>query len=941
DSTSILKHRFKNEGKYDVCLTLFDIRGCENTLCKPNWINIKDPKAIFSGDPLTEVCPPLLTNFKNNSVNSIAYQWDFGDDTGLSFVQDPSHIYTEPDTFDVTLIAIRSEVCKDTLTFENYVTVLGPRGNFTYDVSGNCLPLSVEFKANSDDYYKYYWDFGNGVIDSSDILLNFEEKKYEYTLPGVYSPKLIISDNNGCSRNFSQPDIIVNRLDLNIDKVEETLCSLPAFHSHINKSISTSLATNYTWKISLGLDTMTYGGDMVDLILNKYGNYNLLLIGKTDNCNDSLFIADFINVNAVPKIDFNIGSLICEQSNLQFINISTIDEGTIDNYLWNIGDTKYVTQDVVHSFEDNGIKQIQLIGVSKNGCADTLLKQIEVLENNKANIPNDTLICIGQSFTLRAINETSNPIETAWMHNGNILCNNCEIFNVSPSSDAIYTYFVKQINGCEISDSFLLKVAQEPVPNIILKPDTTLCLNVISNLEVDQYDLTHKYQWKGIAQDNCYNDCRGIKVSPKDDTYYFLRVFNKYGCFSDDSIFVKVEKSVPDFLINDRYICENSNTVLKTNGINTVSWFEENKKICDQCDSIIVNPDKEKMYTVLAISANKCNYKDSIWVHVIAKEAIEAGNDIEICLGETIKLSGKGFGQPSWSILGSQIGNAFDSQIKPENSSYLTLSCIQDECMLSDSLFIKVLKKANIEGIGDTICFGSKASLSADGEAYSYEWYKDDKLFIKKQNIVVYPDSSIYMKVIGKRTTCIPDTQLVYIKVHPEIKYTLIEDDFDIYYNTKTIIQADYNDSFDYQFEWFPPAGLSCTDCPEPTISNIVESSKYTVNVTDNNTGCNIESEIRAYLNEECSKNGFYIPNIVDANALDQNNSNFIIKAAYPEEFRSIMIADRWGNMVYSSQDIDQSWDLKINGQFLEEGVYTYVVKAYCTVLNQEYYFSG
>lgn len=941
DSTSVLKHRFQNEGSYDVCLTLFDIRGCENTICKPNWINIRDPKASFSGDPLTEVCPPLLTNFRNNSINAIAYQWDFGDNTGLSFVDDPSHIYTEPDTFDVTLVAIRSEVCKDTLKLDKYVTLLGPRGSFSYEVEGNCLPLTVNFKANSDDYYKYYWDFGNGVIDSSDILSNFEEKKYEYTKPGIYSPKLIISDNNGCARNFSQPDVIVNKLDLNIDKVEDPICSLPAYHTHFNKSVSTSQATNYTWKVSLEQDTTSYLGDKIDMTLNKYGNYNLLLIGKTDNCIDSLLVTNFVNVNAVPKLEFKVNDLLCEENEMKFINESTIDDGTIDKFLWDINGNIYLSKDAFHKFEKEGLKQIQLIGVSRNGCTDTLNRQVEVFENNKSVIPTDTLICIGQNYILKSLKGESNPAESAWFGGGQLLCSNCEFYEVSPQSDTRYTYYLKQKNGCEIQDSFILKVAPEPVPNIILKSDTTLCLNVVSAIEVDQFDSSHKYVWQGIQEEDCINACRGINILPKEDTYFRLRVFNKYGCFSDDSIFVKVEKSVPDFLINDRYICEDNLTVLKAEDIYTHAWYDGSKILCNQCDSVLVNPQKDKFYKVITISSNKCQYEDSVLVHVIKIGSLEAGNDHEICLGEVIILNGEGFGKASWTIDSSEVGSNFITEIKPEKSSFIKLSCLKDECTQEDSLYVTVLLKSVIEGVGDTVCFGDKAELKADGEAFIYEWYKEDKLFIKKQNIVVYPDSSTYMYVVGKRTTCAPDTQQIYIKVHPEIEYKLMEDDFEMYYNTKTKINAEFPDSMDYQYEWFPSNGLSCDDCPEPVMSSLSESVKFTVNVTDKNTGCAIESEVRASLNEECSKNGFYIPNIIDANSYDQYNSYFSVKAAYPEEFLSIMVSDRWGNMVYSSQDINQQWDLKFNGKYLEVGVYTYVVKAICTVSNEEYYFSG
>lgn len=54
--------------------------------------------------------------FQNNSVGATSYVWDFGDDTGMSSDENPSHTYPEvaPATYNVMLVAYSDLGCVDT-----------------------------------------------------------------------------------------------------------------------------------------------------------------------------------------------------------------------------------------------------------------------------------------------------------------------------------------------------------------------------------------------------------------------------------------------------------------------------------------------------------------------------------------------------------------------------------------------------------------------------------------------------------------------------------------------------------------------------------------------------------------------------------------------------------------------------------------------------------
>jgi PKD repeat protein len=61
------------------------------------------PSADFEATPLAGAAP-LAVSFTDRSVGASAWSWDFGDGTGSS-AQHPLHVYTEPGTYSVTLVA--------------------------------------------------------------------------------------------------------------------------------------------------------------------------------------------------------------------------------------------------------------------------------------------------------------------------------------------------------------------------------------------------------------------------------------------------------------------------------------------------------------------------------------------------------------------------------------------------------------------------------------------------------------------------------------------------------------------------------------------------------------------------------------------------------------------------------------------------------------------
>ena len=70
-----------------------------------------------------------------------------------------------------------------------------------------------------------------------------------------------------------------------------------------------------------------------------------------------------------------------------------------------------------------------------------------------------------------------------------------------------------------------------------------------------------------------------------------------------------------------------------------------------------------------------------------------------------------------------------------------------------------------------------------------------------------------------------------------------------------------------------------------------------------------------------------FIPNVFTPNN-DEHNENFVIKAVNLLTFE-MQIFNKWGELIFQSNDINNLWDGYFKGRVVPTGVYSYVVNVY------------
>jgi gliding motility-associated-like protein len=119
-------------------------------------------------------------------------------------------------------------------------------------------------------------------------------------------------------------------------------------------------------------------------------------------------------------------------------------------------------------------------------------------------------------------------------------------------------------------------------------------------------------------------------------------------------------------------------------------------------------------------------------------------------------------------------------------------------------------------------------------------------------------------------------------------------------------------------YTWTPGEGLSFTDCPDPNATPN-ETTTYYVEVTTPD-GCSAMDSIVIVVNQPCGD--LFVPNIFSPNN-DGNNDMLCVYGGCIAALE-FQIYNRWGELIFTTNDNTECWDGTQNGEPVNTGVYVY-----------------
>ncbi len=206
-------HVFSRPGFYPVKHRVIGPGG-EDILTRPDYITVYPPGhplADFDLNPVTGRCP-LTVTFRNLSMNSDRFEWNFGDGA-ISKEREPRHVYTKPGIYSPSLTSYKGDH-SDVTVKKDVVVVVDEDGivaDFTALPIEGKAPLTVQFEDRSSGTIKEFrWDFGSRQKDSTSSDRN---PSYVYRIPGYYTVTLYVNGLNGMSTAVKKHYIEVHDKD--------------------------------------------------------------------------------------------------------------------------------------------------------------------------------------------------------------------------------------------------------------------------------------------------------------------------------------------------------------------------------------------------------------------------------------------------------------------------------------------------------------------------------------------------------------------------------------------------------------------------------------------------------------------------------------------------------------------------------------------------------
>ncbi len=297
----VIKTFSNNETSTLVTFIKTDRYGCKDSVQKLIDLDTRKPRIGFFANPTRIDCPGPPVFFYDTTVlgagNLVLNEWTFGDGS-KSNLANPAKTYLNPGKYNLSYKIKDAVGCTDSIYKPGYIIIAGPVADYQYFPKTGCVPLAVNFIANSANAQRYEWDLGDGWVDTNAI------HNHSYTRPnirgGSYKPNLTVTDSAGCKRGIISPDsIMVYPLPEPNFIADKTIICIDNSTKFTNLTLHDIPMKQYRWSFGDGdFYTDEYPFDVQ--LSHTYHNEGFIQVSLTAtdtlNCKDSLVKSALIEV---------------------------------------------------------------------------------------------------------------------------------------------------------------------------------------------------------------------------------------------------------------------------------------------------------------------------------------------------------------------------------------------------------------------------------------------------------------------------------------------------------------------------------------------------------------------------------------------------------------------------------------------------------------------
>lgn len=834
--------------------------------------------------------------------------------------------------------------------------------NLQYDIDVKepvCGALNFEIQNTGDtaEIITSKWDFGDGTNDTGLVVNKTYQKHGIYTLTNV----LEINDDG------------VTRIDTLTKLVRSKPFPKAKFtHSADKQCVSENyfdfydsseyfLGTKYkSNRWVLGENSPKFGNiKSIGRKFNGAGVYDIELIAiSSDNCADTL--VKQVTVIPSPIAKFTIeDSTQCFAGNLFITKQQSIVDSTekVSAYNWKFGDnTSSKAAQPTKTYLDTGYYPIALEAIASNGCRDTAFDSVTVLASPIASFTTKN-ICHQDTakFQNTSISYGGSALKFIWnFGNGQPIDTNTHTAQYYKDSGS-YLVKLKATNAFGCKDSVSKPIQLYPKPKAAFEVAGNCANNPTSFI-----DKTQRYGTQAASNIWDLDDGKqSTSILPFSSTYTTygnkeikLIVTDKNGCI--DSVKRRHHINplpVVDFTINNDEQCIKANLFQYTNATNmaegsivTTNWFISNL-YTSSASNISKQFSQTGSYITKLVSISDSSCSDSIQKSVI----VNPNSSIDVTIGNTAQC----FNEHSFNIDNKSkvngIGiinkyrwnysdNTQETSKSPKGKRFAsdgtyTIQGIMETdkgCLDTFTTSVIVYNSPQPSFDGNDICFGDSVffdnTTSPDDDIVEWLWeFGDGTTSVEQNPYRKYVATGNYeIRLHAKTDMGCRDTLVKYfpnlVKPKPKAYFedTLI-DSYDRY-TTYKFANKSFGGS---NYMWnFGDGTISSSENPTKIYSVI---GQFPVTLVVSNSW-NCEDQYVRKLNV-VPTSYINIPNAFSPGNSDTLNAYFRVEGIYFTKEIEMRIFNRWGQLIFQSNQLAPKWDGRYKGELVADGVYPYAIR--------------
>ena len=935
-----------NAGRYSVTVTDLS-SGCEFY----KDIDVKSdttlPHSVIQGD--------TLINCKTKSVRLLSQQQDTSRYFYTWILPDNSVVFDETELLSGQsgkfrlIIQDKANNCSDSSDWDVQIDTTTSNiiwnGNLTIDCINEEVTLFPNVSPKTQSL-NYSWTLPSGQLVSGDTLALIKT-----TSAGRFI--LTVSNiDNYCqdTMSFDVRDIrSIPMVDAGPDRV------LTCKDNTVNLSgiVGPSNSITFDWRDSSGNSILPSNQLQPDV--NVKGWYYLKVLDTSNHCEsiDSVYVDEN---RKVPRslITANDTVFACNDNSLVLDGAGS-DSGPGILMSWSTVDGSILSGQTTMKLTIGSAGTYMLtVRDTINGCESSSIVTIVPDRNAPTGTASvsDTLNCKLQTVGLRgsAFNPAGHPMKYNWFSSQNHPIMNDTSLNATVTEPGLYELFIVDLfNGC--TTRVQTTVSQDtvsPLPSI--KGDTiwnckTSALSLSGLTSMGSHQLN--YKWSTTDGKFTGQGDRADLLIENYGTYKLVVEDQRNGCTAETSFTVKPDLNVPQLRLDQALsiTCLRTTVVLtatvnQQGSANSKAWYTVLGNFVGSPLEDTVRVDKTGYYYYRFTNLdNDCSVVDSVLVtEDKTPPKGTAGSDGQLtCSVSEVHLNGNADPgtEVEWTTQDGVIEgdvNSLQVTAQKEGTYVLRISSLTNGCETTDT--VKIIKNTNVPTASlhtliQPNCPGDQGAIQivgAEGGEAPYRYYVD-----QRETDGIFPfqvNSGDHEIRIIDANGCdwvekfkIVEPQAISVELPVEVTLQL-GSDYDIV--------PDYSvpdDSIAW-VRWTPAEGLSCGDCPYPTLKNFSREQSYTISYVDKR-GCEARAEIRFVKAER----GVWLPNAFSPNG-DGINEYFFpsITPSAASEISEFSIYDRWGELVYFRENIPpedntQGWNGVWRGENASTGVYVYVLK--------------